>query len=106
VQLLGLLAVIVAFALASQEVGVRQENADVQVAGSNTPRWIGFVLLGIGAVVFLGLAYVIGELHVLHGLRGRAALLAALLPASGLYLILLGAARVTTGRPVWSLRHL
>ena len=32
--------------------------------------------------------------------------LRTLLPASGLYLILIGAARVATGRPVWAAKEL
>jgi hypothetical protein len=99
---LGELAVVGAFALASQDPSLPQRMP----ADTAPALGVGLLLLGVGAVLFLGLGYAIGEMHILKGLRGRAAILGALLPASGLYLMLLGAMRVTTGRAVWAVKDL
>jgi hypothetical protein len=106
IQVLGALgqaAIVGGFALAAREPGI--ERAPYLGAASNgmtTARWVGLALTLIGCALFVLIAYAIGEAHVLQGLRGRAALLGPILPAAGLYVAMIGGARLTTGRPVWT----
>ncbi|HMP03674.1 MAG TPA: hypothetical protein PKD86_10305 [Gemmatales bacterium] len=102
-NVLGPAAVVIGFALAAGRPEVeRAPYPGTEKLGMNFSRWVGLVLVFVGCALFVFLAHLITEERILQGLKGRAAVVGALLPALGLLLALIGVSRLTTGRRVWA----